>query len=601
MTFFGLLTLLGGVGLFLYGMSVMGAGLEKIAGGKTESILKKLTSSIFRGVLLGTVVTAIIQSSSATTVIVIGLVNSGIMKFTQALGIIMGANIGTTVTGQIIRLSDLSSDNFFVKLVKPSSLAPMSIIAGIVLTMFFKKAKQKNIGQILLGFGVLFIGMLTMESSVAPLKDSPLFLELFSKFQNPFLGVLVGTVVTGIIQSSSASIGILQALTSTSAVTWAIAVPIILGQNIGTCVTGLIASIGASRSAKRVAFSHVYFNLIGTAIFLIAIYSLKALVNIPFWHNAMNMGDIANFHTLFNIATTLIFLPFSGLLAKLSYKTVPEDEEERHPELDVIVLDERLYASPSMAIAHARSAVAGMAELAAMIQKKALSIMMTNDLEEMDLANKRENLIDSLEVSITNYLVGIAKLDLTEDEGLQAATLISFINEFERIGDRAINIIQRAGEMTDKRISFSEEAVTEIKILDSAVNEVCGLAIDAFKNHSTDSAERVEPLEETVDEIVETIHDRHILRLKDGSCSIEAGVVFLEALNNYERVSDHCSNVAAKILSSIQPMPDPHTLLRELHEGHQEVYMKLLSEYEKKYALPAFERAKRQQNESKPH
>jgi phosphate:Na+ symporter len=590
MDFFGFLSLLGGLGLFLYGMTIMGAGLEKLAGGKTESILKKLTSSLPRGVLLGTMVTAVIQSSSATTVIAIGLVNSGIMKFSQALGVVMGANIGTTVTGQIIRLSELSGDSFLMRLATPKSLSPISIVVGVVLLLFLKRQKRRNLGQIMIGFGILFTGMFSMEAAVAPLRDSPVFLELFQKLSNPILGVLAGTMVTAVIQSSSASIGILQALTATSAVTWSNAIPIILGQNIGTCATGLLASIGANKAGKRVAFSHVYFNMIGTIIFMAGVYILKPLFA-SFWNDSMNMGDIANFHTLFNFVSTLFFIPFSGILAKLSYMTVPDEGGEEHPELTTVVLDERLYTSPSTALAQARTGVARMAELAAMVQKSALSIMLTNNQQEAELANMRENLTDQLEVSITHYLVGITKLDLNEEEGLEAATLLSFVNEFERIGDRAINVIQSAGEITEKEIEFSKLAVSELRVLDSAVNEVCKLAIDAFVNRSIDSASKVEPLEETVDDLCETIHARHIRRLKEGICSIESGVVFLEVLNNYERISDHCSNIAAKILSSGSLLPDTHTLLRELHTGRQAQYSRWVTYFEDKYRLPEFPNA----------
>jgi phosphate:Na+ symporter len=585
MNFFGFLSLLGGLGLFLYGMTIMGSGLEKLAGGKTESILKKLTSSLPRGVLLGTLVTAVIQSSSATTVIAIGLVNSGLMNFTQSLGIVMGANVGTTVTGQILRLSELSGDNFIIRLFKPESLSPISIIFGVSLLLFAKRLKNKNIGQILIGFGILFTGMLAMESAVYPLRDSEVFLSMFAKLENPLLGVLAGFTVTAIIQSSSASIGILQALTATGAVAWANAVPIILGQNIGTCVTGLLASIGANKAGKRVAFSHIYFNVIGTGIFMAALYLARPLMA-SFWNNSMSMGDIANFHTFFNIITTVIFIPFNGLLVKLSYMTVPKDKTESHPELTNVVLDVRLYASPSTAIAQARSAVARMAELAFLVQKSSLDIVLKKNPADSELAYIRENLTDQLEVSITNYLVGITKLDLTDEEGREAATLLSFVNEFERIGDRGINIIQTSGVISEKEIGFSKLAVAELKVLENAVNEVCQLAIDAFSNRSIDSASKVEPLEETVDAICETIHSRHIRRLKDGTCSIEAGVVFLEVLNNYERISDHCSNIAARILSSTSSLPDTHSLLRELHMGRQAQYSKWRTYFEDKYRLP---------------
>lgn len=583
MTVFNAITLFGGVALFLYGMNVMGGGLEKLAGGKAQVVLQKMTSSIVMGVLLGAVITGLIQSSAATTIIVIGLVNSGIMKFSQAIGVVMGANIGTTVTGQIIRLSDISGDNFLLQMFKPSTLAPAAAIIGIVLYMFFKSAKLRNVGQILLGFGTLFAGMFSMETSVAPLRESEMFIRLFTSLENPFLGVLAGAVVTIAIQSSSASVGMLQALTATGVVTWGSAIPIIFGQNIGTTVTSVVVSAGASRGARRVAASHVYFNLIGTALFMAVLYGWKALFGLPFWNDTMNMGDVANFHTLFNVITTLIFIPFHKVLVRLSEWTVPDKPGDDHPELEPVVLDSRLYTSPSVAIGQARKAVQQMAEVGRMNQQDAIRLMLTNDAEGLQLAQQREDVIDKLDVSITNYLVGMAELELSEYESREVTNLLTFVTEFERIGDYAINVVERSGEVYDKGISFSDDAKNELEVLDEAIGEIFDLAIEAFTHDDLAAAARVEPLEETVDLICETLRERHIARLKAGVCSIEGGIIFLEVLTNYERISDHCSNIAARLISVEEDEMDPHALRRSLHAGEHAGYNELAKEYREKY------------------
>jgi phosphate:Na+ symporter len=589
MTFFDAIALLGGLGMFLYGMSLMGSALEKMASGKTERILQKLTSSTSRGVLLGAAVTALIQSSSATTVIIIGLVNSGVMRFTQAVGVIMGANIGTTVTGQIIRLSDITGQSFVLQLFKPATLAPAAAFLGTVLYVSSRRTKQRTVGQILLGFGILFIGMLGMESAVMPLRGSPWFSQLFTTLQNPLAGILAGTLVTSVLQSSSASIGILQALTATGAVCWGNAIPIILGQNIGTCITGILASVGASRAAKRVAISHVYFNVIGTVLCVILLYGGNALFPFTFWNERMNMGDIANFHTLFNLSCTLFFLPFSNILVRLSEWTVPEKAADTHPELSPVSLDTRLYASPSVAIAQARMALEKMADLAGLVRGSAIPqlIRAQYSADTVQLAQQRESALDRWEVSVDNYLVDIMRLELTDAESREAAALLAFVTEFERIGDYAINVVERAGEVFDKGVDFSASARQELALLDDAVGEVFALAAQAFRQNDLPAAAMVEPLEETIDTICEALRARHIDRLKAGQCSIEAGIIFLEVLTNFERVSDHCSNIAARILSNTEGQPDPHALRRDLHLGTQARYNEWMAHYRDKYALPA--------------
>ncbi len=583
MNFFNFVSMAGGLGLFLYGMNVMGAGLEKVAGGRTESILQKLTSSTPKGVIFGAIITALLQSSSGTTVIIIGLVNSGIMQLQQAVGVVMGANIGTTVTAQLLRLTDISSDNFFLLLLKPSTLAPMVAFVGMIYYVFFKSAKKKNIGQIMLGFGVLFSGMFAMEAAVSPLRDSPLFVELFSSLQNPIFGILAGALITAAIQSSSASVGILQALTVTGVVTWSSAVPIILGQNIGTCVTGLLASIGASKAAKRVAFCHLYFNLIGTLVFIVAIYAVEAIVGFPSWGDSIGRGDVANFHLFFNVVATLMFLPFTKWLVRLSQLTIRDKEGDSHPELETAALDERLYTSPSLALSQAHRAVFQMAQVGCLMQVDSMQNLVNYAEERADIAQRREAVMDKLEVKISNYLINMNKQDLSEFESREVTQLLGCVTEYERIGDHFTNILERGGEAFDKEIRFSDDAQNELSILNEAVGEILNLSAQAFENGSIELARRVEPLEEPIDAICETLRDRHVKRLKDGVCNIEGGIVFLSALTDYERISDHCSSIATRILSQEDEAADLHALHKDLQTRAQAEDNELRIQYNLQY------------------
>ena len=505
------------------------------------------------------------------------------MQFSQAVGVIMGANIGTTVTGQIIRLSDISGDNFFLQLLKPSTLAPAIAFIGAILFVFFKSAKRRNIGQILVGFGVLFTGMFAMEAAVYPLRDTPWFIELFSSLQNPLLGILAGALVTAVIQSSSASVGILQALTSTGLVTWGSAIPIILGQNIGTCATGLIASAGASRGAKRVAVAHLYFNIIGTTLFMIAIYGIKAFIGFPSWNETIGKGDIANFHTLFNVVVTLVFIPFSKVLVRLAEWTVPDKKSEEHPELEINILDERLYTSPSVAIAQARKTVEQMAEVGRLNLQNANKLLISQTPEEAELAQKREAMIDKLDVSVSNYLVNMSELSLSDVESREVSTLLNFVTEFERIGDYAINIVERGGEVYDKGIVFSTEGQHELGVLSDAVGEILDNTIRSFIHNDGELAVKVEPIEETIDILCEMLREKHIDRLKKGQCSIDAGIVFLEVLNDYERIADHCSNMGARMMSMDGDLFDIHEIRRRLHSGQDARYNELAAQYKTKY------------------
>lgn len=587
MTIFDVINLAGGIALFLYGMSIMGSGLEKIAGGKMESILQKLTASTIRSVLLGALITGIIQSSAGTTVIVIGLVNSGIMQLSQGIGIIMGANIGTTVTGQLIRLSEMSGGSTWMEFCKPDTFAPLVAFAGAILYVFIKAPKKRNIGQIMMGFGLLFTGMGIMTSSVEPLRDSPLFVQLFTSLQNPILGVLAGMLVTIAIQSSSASVGILQALSSTGVVTWGSAIPIILGQNIGTCSTPLIASIGASKAAKRSAVVHLYFNVIGTLVFLAAIYGLKALLRFDWWDDPIGMGDIANFHTLFNVVVTVMFIPFVRLLAKLAEMTIPDSVGEK-TEVEIPVLDERLITSPAVAIQQAKSAVETMARNAQLNYAASIPVLYSHDSETLNLIHQRENIIDQLEVAISNYLVKITDRELSENESHAVSELLNFIVEYERIGDYAINVCERSGEMFDKELSFTGAAKTELALVDKALQEILDITLRAFEQSDARIAEQVEPLEETIDLMIETVRSRHIQRLKSGECQIDGGTIYMEILTNLERISDHCSNIAARIVGSEEDVGtfDAHAFRRNMHDGFVPNFNEMLAQYKEKYYEP---------------
>lgn len=586
MTIFDVISLAGGIALFLYGMSIMGSGLEKLAGGRMEGILQKMTASPVRSVALGALLTAVIQSSAGTTVIVIGLVNSGIMQLSQAIGVIMGANIGTTVTGQIIRLSELSGGSMWLRLLQPSSFAPALAFVGAVLFVFFKKPKRRNIGQIFVGLGLLFIGMSSMTAAVEPLRDSPLFITLFTSLQNPLLGVLAGALVTIAIQSSSASVGILQALSSTGLVSWSTAIPIILGQNIGTCSTPLMASVGASKAAKRSAVVHLYFNVIGTLLFMVGIYGAQAVFRFSWWNDTMSMGDIANFHTLFNVVVTVLFIPFTKLLARLAEMTIPDRGEQTAVELPV--LDERLLNSPAVAIQQAKSAVETMARNAQLNFADSVPVLFSHDEENITLVHQRESIIDKLEVSISNYLIRIADRELNEGESHIVSELINFIVEFERIGDYAINVVDRSGEIFDKEIKFSDRAVSELQALHRAIEEILDVTIETFVASDALMAEQVEPLEETIDSMIDLLRERHIIRLKEGVCAIDSGVIFLEILTNFERISDHCSNVAARVmgLESDDDHFDAHAMRRNLHAGYVPNFNTMLAQYKEKYYAP---------------
>lgn len=588
MSALNLITLGGGLALFLYGMNMLGGGLEKISSGKMEKILEKLTSNIFLSVLLGAVITAAIQSSSATTVIVVGMVNAGILKLRNAVGVIMGANIGTTVTAQILRLGDLesSSDSLILTLLKPSTLAPLIAIIGILIYMIAKRPRRKVVGEILIGFGILFQGMFTMEEAVSPLKDSPFFYDLFATLQNPVLGVLVGAVVTAIIQSSSASVGILQALSSTGAITYSAAFPIIMGQNIGTCVTSLMASMGANRNAKRAAMVHLYFNIIGTVLFLVAVYGINAAIGgFAFWDTAIDKGGIANVHTLFNVVVTIVFIPFYKQLARLAELTIRKGANERATESDTIELDERFLLMPGLAISKCAEVVEKMISYATQNYLEAITLFGKYDQKAVDRINEREAAIDKMEDRVNNYLVQISENEISDLESKEVTMLLRLVTEFERIGDYAINLMERAEVLYDKQTKFSDRAMEELTIIGAAVEEILQLAADAFIHRDDMIAIKVEPLEETIDTMEDTLKLQHIQRLKSGQCTIDAGLVFLESLTNLERISDHCSNVAVAVIGFNKGSEtlNRHEYLSRVHQGDTRSYNDMMRSYMEQY------------------
>lgn len=582
-----IVSVLGGLAFFLYGMTLLGNGLEKASGGRLERTLEKMSNNIFKAVLFGALVTAAVQSSSATTVIVVGLVNANIIKLKQAIGVIMGANIGTTITAHILSLMDIQTDNFLMSLLKPTSWAPIVSIIGIIIYMAGKKASHKEIGQILLGFGILFFGMFQMSDAVAPLKEVPGFIALFKNFSNPVLGVLAGAAVTAIIQSSAASIGILQALTSTGQITFASAIPIILGQNIGTCITPIMASIGASKNAKRSAFVHLSFNIIGTLLFMFGIYAFQYTIGFSFWNNAIDSNDIANFHSIFNVLVTLLLIPFAGLLEKLAVRFIRGDEESDGDDYDdTASLDERFLRSPGLAIDHATQCVIRMGELSLKNLNRVTTLFSNYDNKLVEKIREKENLIDKLEDRLSVYLVRLSEAGkLTDSESRQVSLLLQIQSEFERIGDYAINVQECAQRLYETGGKFSASALEEIQTLSDAVAECTSKAIASFKNRDITTANSIEPLEEVVDIIEETLKDRHIERLKDGKCSVDAAFPFIESLSNYERIADHCANVGMHLISDAAKDHniDRHEYRRILHQGLTEYYTDLYNQYKATY------------------
>ncbi len=578
MNIFDVLMLIGGLCLFLFGMNLMGGALERSAGSKLEIMIGKLTSGKFAGLLTGLGVTAVVQSSSATTVMVVGFVNSKLMNLKQAIHVIMGANIGTTVTAWILSLSGISGSNMFLKLLKPSSFTPVLALIGIVLFMFTKSNKKKDIGMVLLGFATLMFGMETMTGAVSGLRDVPAFQELFIMFKNPILGVIAGAVLTAIIQSSSASVGILQALAATGAVSYGAAIPIIMGQNIGTCVTAMISSVGTTKNAKRAALVHLSFNIIGTVACLIVFSLVNMLLAPALLNESASFAGIATAHSIFNIVCTLLLLPMSGLLEKLAYKLVPDS---KLPE-KVSELDDRLLGTPAIALECAHNLTRDMAKVATDALKSSVECLGTYDKAKAEAIREAEDKTDHFEDIIGSYLVKMSMRQLNETEGAMASMLLKAIGDFERISDHAVNILESAEEMREKGIVFSEGAKAEMDSLCAATTEIVMLSYGAFIENNAEQAYLVEPLEQVIDRMKELLRTRHIDRLRLGDCGIEAGFVWSDLITNLERVSDHCSNIAGCVMDTKEQNMNLHESLKLLRSDN-ELYREKYTEYTKKY------------------
>ncbi|HIS95156.1 MAG TPA: Na/Pi cotransporter family protein [Candidatus Ventricola gallistercoris] len=587
MDIFGVLNMMCGLALFLYGMHVMGEGLSRTSGGKLESILERLTKNKIKAVLLGAGVTAVIQSSSATTVMVVGFVNSGIMRLSQAAGVIMGANIGTTVTSWILSLTGIESSNWLLKLCKPSSFTPVLAVVGVVFVMFTKSEKKHNIGTILVGFTVLMTGMEMMSSAVEPLADVPEFTNILLMFTNPVLGMLAGLLLTAVIQSSSASVGILQALCMTGAVPYSAALPIIMGQNIGTCVTALLSSIGASKNAKRAALIHLYFNVIGTTLFMAVFYAIHAVVPFEFMSQSANAAGIAMIHTTFNVLATLVLLPFSGLLERLATLTIRDNEHVERID-DFQLLDERFLSTPAFAVEQCRVVAGRMAELTRESIFGAIALIAGEPVtdEKMERIEALETKIDHYEDKLGTYMVKLSRAKLSREDGHTISVLLHSISDLERISDHAVNLLDSAREMRDKKLSFSKPAAAELHVFAEAVRDIVNRSIDSFLKGDVELAKSVEPLEACIDDINVNIKSRHIDRLTSGQCTIEMGFVLTDISTNFERVSDHCSNIAVYQIQVPKDEYDTHEYLQNVkHQDHDEFDREEMA-YERRYRLP---------------
>ena len=581
MNIFSLFTLCGGLAFFLYGMTVMSKSLEKMAGGRLERLLKRMTSNPIKSLLLGAGITIAIQSSSAMTVMLVGLVNSGVMELGQTIGVIMGSNIGTTLTAWLLSLTGIESDSFFVNFLKPKNFSPLLALAGILLIMGSKKQRRRDVGRVMMGFSILMYGMELMSGSVAPLADMPEFTDLMTAFTNPLLGVLVGAAFTGIIQSSAASVGILQALAMTGSVTYGMAIPIIMGQNIGTCVTALISSIGVSRNAKRVSVIHISFNLIGTAVGLIVLCGGNAIFGFSFLSESVNAVGIAFCHTVFNVCTTLLLLPFTRQLEWLAKKAISTEDKPS----DFAFLDPRLLRTPGVAVSECASMVNQMGALAQASMNLVLDqfLQYTEAREEEILAN--EDKLDIYEDRLGGYLVQISQHGTSADDNHTISRLLHAIGDFERIGDHILNLQQSAKELHDKQLRFSDAAREELGVLTHLMQDILDASLSCFREDDPIAAQQVEPLEETMDCLTDEIRSRHIRRLQTGECTIQLGFVLNDLLNNFERVSDHCSNIAVSVIEERDSHIAAHAYLHDMKKNGE--FAVRLQQNLKRYALPA--------------
>jgi len=582
MDIFDVLTMIGGLCLFLFGMNIMGQALERCAGNSLQALLGKLTSNKALGVLTGLAVTAVIQSSSATTVMVVGFVNSSLMTLKQAINVIMGANVGTTVTAWILSLSGIGDDNIFVQLLKPSSFTPILALVGVILYIFMNNGKHKDLGLIFLGFATLMFGMDTMSDAVSGLRDVPAFQQMFIMFKNPILGVLVGAVLTAIIQSSSASVGILQALTTTGHVSYGAAIPIIMGQHIGTCVTAMLSSIGTNKNAKRAALVHLCFNIIGTVVYMTVFMVLKAILQPALLDNAADYLGIAVCHSVISIANVSLLLPMSGLLEKLVYKLVP-DEPGKEPEKKV-ELDERLLATPTVALEQCHSVAMDMAQSAAAALLSGVRALGSYNEELAQYARDHEEKTDIYEDVIGTYLVKLSTRQISDHDSAEATKLLKIIGDFERISDHGVDLVESAEELRSKKLNLSEAAVKELAVISEAIQEILSLTLRAFTDNDLEAANSVEPLEQVIDDLKETMRTRHMIRLQQGGCSIETGFVWSDMLTNLERTSDHCSNIAACIIDVAHNNMNLHQSTREVKTDSED-FRKQYGAYAQKYRI----------------
>ena len=590
MDIFDVLSMVGGLALFLYGMHIMGDALAKMSGGKLEKVLERLTSNKWSAVLLGAGVTAVIQSSGATTVMVVGFVNSGIMKLNQAVGIIMGANIGTTATSWLLSLSGIDGGSFFLQMLKPTSFTPILAVVGAILVVFCKSEKKHNIGTILLGFAILMYGMTAMSSAVEPLKDVPQFTQILTKFENPLLGVIAGFVLTTIMQSSSVSVGILQALCSTGAVSYALALPIIMGQNIGSCTTAMISRVGASKDAKRAAAVHFYFNVIGTVVFMLVFYISNAFVHYAFLPQAANEVGIATIHSIFNIAATIVLLPLSGFLEFLAVKTIKDDDEEedelsKHDKV-LQLLDPVFLERPGFAIMQCQKVASEMAELSMKSVGRAVGLLTAYDDEIAERIRKEEDTVDKYEDQLGTYLLRLSTKDLSKEDGHRLSLMLHSLGDIERISDLAVNILLAVEQMHKKELIFSKKAMDELAVYSKALKDILTMTVNAFEQNDRYKAALVQPLEELMDDMNKELKKRHVKRLRKGKCTIELGLSLSDISDTYERISDHCSNIATCVIQVEDDELDAHEHRKVVKEQDAKWYDEQYRAYEQKYALP---------------
>lgn len=591
MDIFNILNMIGGLALFLYGMNAMGNGLSKMAGGRLESILERLTTKRIYAVLLGAAVTAVIQSSSATTVMVVGFVNSGIMQLSQVVGIIMGANVGTTITSWLLSLTGIEGDAIWVNLLKPSSFSPVLAAIGIILTMSSKgESKKKDIGNIMLGFAILMFGMETMSGAVSGLKDNEGFTGMLTAFSNnPLLAMLVGAVLTAIIQSSSASVGILQSLCSTGAVSYGTAIPIIMGQNIGTCVTSIISSVGASKNARRASMIHLYFNLIGTMLFMVVFYTLNKIVDFAFMSDQIGATGIAVVHSLFNVGATIVLFPFADKLVKLAKLTIPDgkDEETENAKSleNEIAIDERFLQRPAFAVEICRQKVHEMAKDAVLTLSTALEVLSDYDEDKVKEVYALEDKIDIYEDRLGTYLVKLSGKNLSKKDSQSVTMMIHSIVNLERISDYAKNIVESVETINSKELTFSKKASYELSVLCQAVNDIVNDTVNVFCEDDLEGAKIIEPLEEVIDTLTKKIKKRHVKRLQKGKCTIEMGLILEDILTSLERISDHCSNIAVELLAINEDVYDTHEYYEEMSEAEQALFTQNYKRLKERYSL----------------